>query len=300
VRWQYKYAAQKALSLLPLRAGIRVNDALSDGLGRRRTPRFWAFASALVMLALLERQHGSAEGKQCIELGTGWEGAAPLLLLSMGATSVHSFDRCRLLRRELLLEARQRLQDLKPFTDVFPAFQADAAAIAARLRPESVDLSRFFYHAPSDFRASGLASGSADLFYSLAVLHSVEERHLLPIHQEALRVLRPGGLAIHYVPLTMEAAETDSRATGIEFLGVSDRTWNLFYRNTLAHENRLRAAEHCELIERAGFRILSKHCSISQKCLERLKSMSVAPRFQRFTPEELAVDMLWIVAQKGG
>jgi hypothetical protein len=179
MKWQHKYAIQKALSILPFNAGFYANQLLSRRFGGLRKKEFYGFPNTLAMVSLLERLGFRIEGKRFIELGTGWDGSAGMVLLSLGAQSVHTFDLFPHLDQTLLEQVLQSFSDLSPFTSgVFP-FEADLPSVAARCDRSKIDRSRFHYFAPHDARSLGLPDAFGDYYYSQAVFEHVPEAESL-------------------------------------------------------------------------------------------------------------------------
>lgn len=298
MRWQYKYAIQRTLSAMPMNFGGYLNNWLSVHFGGQRKPQAWGFSNTLGMVALLDKIGFRVEGKRVVELGTGWDGSSALVLLSLGAESVSSFDLFRHLDQCLLDKSSRTFDDLGPYTSkVFP-FETDLPSVAGTCRAELIDMRKFHYFAPHDARATGLPSESADLYYSQAVLEHVDAKVLISIHSESLRILKPGGVCFHYVQPTMHAAWMDSKATGIDYLTCSDRQWRWLFENGIAHENRLRGVDHVRILQEAGFETIGVWNSIDEKALSALPTKKLAARFHHYTPEEIATDYCWIISRK--
>lgn len=296
--WRVKYMIQKSLSLLPGQSGMHMNHVLSRRFGGLRDPKFFGFANTLAMCDLLRRNGFDTAGKTFVELGTGWTASSALILLSLGADTLESFDIFRHLDDDLIAKARAAMDNLDEHTTKAFPFPCDLASLGAECRREAIDLEHFHYHAPHDARTTGLADDSVDCYFSQAVLEHVPASIIPDLLKESMRILKPGGLCFHYVQPTSHGAWTDARATGIDYLTCSDWTWRYLYENGIAHENRLRAPEHVALIEACGIEILGTWKTIDEKALQALSGKQVAPRFRAFTPEELATDYIWILGRK--
>src|SRR5262249_34295281 len=121
----------------------------------------------------------------------------------------------------------------------------------------------------------------------------------LKIMQEAARVLRPGGLAIHSVNCGDHYAYFDKRITQINYLSYTEAEW-AFWNNDIQYQNRLRPQDLIEIVDRAGLSIILKKHKALPKLLEQLKTMKIAPEFQKYPPEQLACTSIDFVAQKAG
>lgn len=298
MNWQAKYFVQRGLSLMPFGMGTHINHWLSSNFGGLQNSPEFAVPNTLGMVGLLEYLGYSVNGKRFVELGTGWSGSSPLVLLSLGAESVYSYDLFRHLEQTRLEQALTFFDSLEPYTSRKFPFDVDLRGIASRCRKQLIDLERFRYFAPHDARATGLASDWADVYYSSAVLEHVRLDILPQIHAETYRILKPGGIFYHYVQPTMHAAWMDPRATGIDYLCCSDLQWKLLLENDVAHENRLRHIDHVCLLEAAGFEILGDWSTIDEKALAKLPHKKLSKRFECYSPEEIATDYCWIAGRK--
>ena len=243
-------------------------------------------------------------GLTCVELGTGWHANSSMVLLSLGAECVHSFDLYRHLNQQFWEAGLEEIRNIGHHSHhshhtehIFP-FDCDLVAAAGRMDVNAIDLAQFHYQAPHDAQDTGLDSDSADLYFSHAVLEHCREHAIVDLLRESHRVLRSGGLCWHYVQPTMHAAWKDPGATGIEYLTCSDRLWRILYENDIAHENRLRGVQYVELIRASGFEILGSWHKIDSAGLAVLSHRTLAPRYRHFTPEELATNHIWILSRK--
>jgi hypothetical protein len=298
MKWQAKYMAQRGLSLMPFGMGTNLNHWLSSNFGGLRDSPEYAVPNTLGMVGLLEQLGYSVKGKRVVELGTGWSGSSPLVLLSLGAQCVESYDLFRHLEQRRMEHAFALFDSLEPYTSRKFPFEVDLSDVASRCRKDRIDLERFRYFAPHDARSTGLPSDSADIYYSSAVLEHVGYEVLPEIHAETFRILKRDGVFYHYIQPTMHAAQLDPTATGIDYLCCSDWIWNLFLDNDIAHENRLRHIDHVRLLEAAGFEIIGNWKTIDQRALAALSKRKLARRFEGYSQEELATDYCWIVGRK--
>jgi len=298
-RWMLKYATQKGLSLLPFGTGNAANRWLQRRFGGLRNEPIYGFRRALVLVWVLETHGCPVEGKTFCELGTGWDASAALALLSLGAAKVHSFDIDRHLDPRLMLKGESMIRYREGYqeTDELP-FSPDVDSIVGRTDPAKLRHDAFIYHAPADARATGLPAESVDVYFSLAVLEHVRTAAMREILAESFRILKPGGFCYHYVQPAMHAVQVDPDATSVEYLRLSDFWWKTLFANDISHENRLRAPEYVQLLNEAGFEIRGCWHTLDQKALAALPRMRLDRRFERFAPEELATNYVWLLCQK--
>jgi SAM-dependent methyltransferase len=298
MNWRIKYLIQKTLSLLPGDAGFRANRYLSRHHGGLREINFYGIHNTLSMCGAMEPSGFDPGDRVFLEIGTGWTASSALMLLALGARAVHSYDLFPHLDEKLVALARQEMTNVPAHTDRTYPFPCDMMSWAAKCNPSAIDLQRFHYHAPHDARSTGLDSGSVDCVFSQAVFEHIPEPIIVDLLKESHRVLRSGGLCYHYVQPTMHAAQMDSHATGIDYLTCSDWVWRTFFENGISHENRLRGVCYLELLRQGGFEIVNSWHTVDAKALSALPKKKLAPRFRRFSAEEIATDYIWIVGRK--
>lgn len=298
MHWKMKYALQRTFSLLPGQYGPELNGFVSRRFGGLKVGKNYDVANTIGMCGLLRHLDFKIAGKDFVELGSGWGGGSALVLLSLGARAIRSYDLFRHFEPRYREIAKSTLdQQRVKWTSTFP-FPGDFEAVVADCASSSIDWDQYHYHAPHDARSTNLPTDTVDCYFSSAVLEHVSAVVLPAILAESYRILEKGGLCFHYIQPTMHAAWSDSKATGVDYLTVPDWEWELFLDNDVAHENRLRGPEHVELIRNAGFKIEGVWKTVDNRALAALKVKTVSPRFRRFSPEELATDYVWIVGRK--
>jgi SAM-dependent methyltransferase len=154
------------------------------------------------------------------------------------------------------------------------------------------------YLAPRDARGTGLPAESVDFVSSTDTCEHIPEADLAEIFRESLRLLRPGGAFSCRIDLQDHYSYFDPSLSRYNFLRFSDRAWGLV-NSPLHHQNRLRSPDYLRLAHEAGFELVAERPSgPSEEGLEQLRSLPLAQRFRRFTPEELGVTILSFVAHR--
>jgi cyclopropane fatty-acyl-phospholipid synthase-like methyltransferase len=262
MNWKAKVAVQSVLAHLPF--GERANHLLQKASHRYTPERLQKrVADVKTVVDYLERLISFA-GATVVEVGSGWELIAPLVMVARGAETVHTYDLNRHLRPEI---ARQ----------------------VAEIVPVDFDsaMRRIQYHAPSDAANTGLAEKSVDLFYSYEVFEHVSQEDIHRIVAESRRVLKPSGIAYHAIGLGDHYAQYG--VSNINFLKYSDRTWGFWVQNRISYHNRLREKEFLQIFGEHGARILDVRSKTSEADLTLLKSGFKPDRkFAFMEPEELA------------
>jgi len=98
------------------------------------------------------------------------------------------------------------------------------------------------YLAPLDATNSPLPENTVNCHFSITTLEHIPEAVLRSIFAEARRILKPKGIAIHFVDLSDHFSHQDDTISSINFLKFSDSEWNHLAGNEFAYCNRLRPA----------------------------------------------------------
>ena len=249
-------------------------------------------ADWLVFMGHLRELGVNPQGLDYLEIGTGWYPTLPLCFSLAGARSVRTYDLTRHLKpawtRKMVDRLEKHLPAIaeasgRPMTDVSNDYSKlrnipDVGALLAEARIE--------YFAPADAAVTKLPAQSIDIVYSNSVLEHVPSEDIGRIMRENCRVLRAGGLALHSANCGDHYAYTDKRITAINYLQYPEKRWNL-WQNALLYQNRLRPQDFAEIAESSGFLIERYRFSPKATLLETLRSLSVAPEFERYPPEQL-------------
>jgi hypothetical protein len=80
----------------------------------------------------------------------------------------------------------------------------------------------------------------------------------------------------------------------------NDTQWQRLSGNQFMYHNRLRAGEYLELFRAANFNVLINNARIDEKSLSAPeRGMCVSSKFAHFSPEELAITKIKLIAQPG-
>jgi Methyltransferase domain len=305
--WRVKGFVQKGLSLAP--GGAWLNDLLQLTLGLRRDLDRQISSKVdddwCVLLEHMAELGVEPAGLAYLEIGTGWHPVLPICYALAGARSCHTYDLTR------HLDARYTRRMLAALGAHVPTIAraghrplAEVEATYAHLQgatglDDLLRRARIEYHAPADAARTGLEADSLDVVYSNNVLEHVPPDVILQLMRESLRVLRPGGLAIHCVNCGDHYAYFDRAITQLNYLSFTEREWG-FWNNGLHYQNRLRPHDLVGIVERAGLEIVLERRRPDPRLVERLPGMRIAPEFRKYPPEQLASTSVAIVARKPG
>lgn len=305
MNWRIKGAVQKALSILPF--GVAANDLLRSAVGRPRGldgEIAMKIRNDWLVLAAHMRELGlPIEGREFLEIGTGWYPTLPFCYSLAGASRCHTYDLTRHMDGRLTASLVDTLPEHlpaiaeasgRPLADV----QAAHAAIAgAATLPARLEAARVVYHAPADASRTGLPDASVDVVFSNSVLEHVPGGVIARIMAETYRVLRPGGVAIHSVNCGDHYAYFDRSITQVNYLSYTERQW-AWWNNDIQYQNRLRACDFVDLAKAAGFDIVMDKHHAKPHLLAQVERMGVAPEFRHYPPEQLACTSIDFVARR--
>jgi|SRR5215831_1022317 len=309
MHWKAKAVVQNAISLLPRSAGDALYYRLQRDLGAfRALDRIEYFRFAAKVSALARARGRPIEGSTILEIGTGWDMAAPVALRLAGALRVITVDLNRHLRPELLREVVRFLRDepgrvREVFDETAPSgdFEHRRTEIVGLLDehdPAAIP-SGIEYRAPADASRLDLPDASVDLHVSRSVLEHVPAQHITPILAEARRVLRPSGLLIHCVDFSDHFSHGDSGITSAHFLRFDEPEWKRWGSNRFMFHNRLRVDDFPALFREAGLDPLTLDPRIDDRARRELANgHALDARFRDRSLDALATVDAWFVAEK--
>jgi hypothetical protein len=306
--WRIKGAIQKVLGVLP--AGEKVHYWLQKSVGGLR--RFDAECDAKledfrIMIGHLRNAGVQLSSARYLEVGTGWYPTFPYCLYLLGAPRVETFDLNRYLKPELVSamveRVRGKLAMLADAGDCDPALVTErygklSRKVAAGASLEEATEGVVRYHAPADAAKTGLGPGSVDVVFSNSVLEHVPGPVIEAMFAESMRILPPGGLMFHSVNCGDHYAYADRKIHQLHYLQFSDEQWTKLWDNAFLYQNRLRAADFTSMAKAEGFAIELDTSRPHPNRLRQLDTITVHPRFARYSREQLAITSIDFIARK--
>jgi SAM-dependent methyltransferase len=304
MNWRVKGVVQGVLSKVP--GGGMVNDCLQTTLGNLRD--FEANVDAkvvadwLVQLGNMQELGIRPQNLDYVEVGTGWFPALPICYRLAGARSCRTFDVVRHLNPKMTFRMLRRIENhlpaiaessLRPLGEVEAAY---ASLCKTKTADQLLRGAGIQYLAPHDAAATGLPDASVDVVYSNSVLEHVPADAILRIMRETRRILRKGGLAVHSANCGDHYAYFDRGITQVNYLTYPERHWSK-WNNRLLYQNRLRPSDFLDIAEQSGLRIVLDRSRPDPKMLSVLPTLTIAPEFRRYPPEQLAATSANFVAQ---
>jgi SAM-dependent methyltransferase len=300
VDWVVKAVLQKAMSVLP--ASERANYVfqrhvtrtlpIGDGGVERKFLRARDHVRAY-------REHGPDRplaGAVFYEFGAGWDLAVPLAHAALGV-------------------GRQVLVDVRPNVrlELVNSTLASLARLRGRLEEESGEELRELGHgdvrdvaeletrfgiaylAPRDARDTGLPAESVDLVSSTNTLEHVPEADIGPILAESARLLRPDGVLSFRIDMQDHSSYADPGVSPYNFLRFSERAWRLA-TSKLSYQNRLRLPDYRRIFDETGLEVVTEQVTRPTEAeLAALDALELAPRFRRYTRDDLAARALEVI-----
>jgi SAM-dependent methyltransferase len=304
MHWRLKGLAQKGLSIIP--GGGYLNDGLQKKYGGLRHFE-QNIADKLedwrLSMRYLQKVGFELEGTSLIEIGTGWYPTLPICFSLVGAKRILTYDISRHMDAGLTFRMIAALEPhLEMMAEAGGRHPEDIRTryrelLQARDLNTLLEWARVEYCAPADTRATGSPPNTADLVYSNSVLEHVPKPIIQSLMKEIVRMLRPGGLTLHNVGCNDHYAFVDRRISFVNYLRYSEARWNK-WNNRLQYQNRLRAPEFLEMAAEAGLEVIYKQVAVRPGTREALMTFEVAPEFQRFSKEHMAITTVDFIAKK--
>lgn len=311
MNWKVKALGQKAVAALPESVSYQIYDLLQKQFGKmnaqRVNPTRLLTRTSLILAQILAQNQPIVDAT-FLEVGTGWKLTTPMCLWLCGAKKVLTVDLNPYLRPDLVeLEAEYISQNSTQVAEIL-ADVVEPDLLLDRITQlnarndwscdEIFELMNIEYLAPAD--AAELPDvESVDYHISHTVFEHIPEQTLLSILQEAQRLLRDGGLCVHYIDPSDHFAHRDRNISEVNFLQFSEQQWDFWANNRYAYHNRLRIDDYENLFTSAGLPVLNQVIEHDSRSLESLKNgFQLADRFVKKSKKTNAATKLLITAQK--
>lgn len=302
MHWLAKSALQNAVGLLP--NAEQVNYVMQQRLTKSLPRNFEEFVFhaemgleqwRLVLPLLPEERRATAH---FYEFGAGWDLIIPLTYWALGVERQTIVDISAHVRPELINHSvelfAERGDEIEERLGV-PLRRPDRRPVTT-----IEDVHERFgieYLAPLDARATGLETGSIDVVTSTFTLEHVPGVDIPPIFRECARILRDDGVLSAVIDLKDHYSYFDKNLSAFNFLRYSPRLWSLL-DTSLQSVNRVRYPEYLEMFAQGDLEIVedTPEPPTEQDVLD-IRRMPIAEAFVRFTPDELGVRSMRVVAR---
>ena len=243
----------------------------------------------------------TADGKQVLELGTGWYPIVPLCFFLSGASRITTVDISPLLTSEKLRQSIQKLIKWKEEGRLQKFLQPDPdrwSLLYSLGKHKGMPLAGMLAALQTDYlvcdaRKLPLSSATIDLIVSNNTFEHIYPEILEKILLEFKRVLNPGGMMSHFIDLSDHFAHLDTSITIYNFLRFSSLQWRVI-DNAIQPQNRWRINHYRELYVRLGIEVVSEENRPGD--ILQLRNVPVHPSFSHILEKDLAVSHSYLVS----
>lgn len=281
---RYDHLANAALrAIVPFQSGLRQLKRRVRPYQDNPANSNHCISDGLTQIDALRRAGTPIAGATVLEFGSGWMPLIPLLLHLAGARHVVMTDIARLMDDHTVARAKQMVADR--IGDVAACLDVGGDNLLAKLKgafePD--------YLVPWDIAAH--PSQSVDIIMSRAVFEHVPEPSLRFFMGHFRRILAPNGAMCHIIDNSDHWEHKDRSLSRIDFVRYedSDIVWKLAQLNEQAFQNRLRHSDYSAMMTEAGFVIAFAEGQPDLRCLEDLKHLPLASRFDGRDPQDIAI-----------
>jgi SAM-dependent methyltransferase len=304
MKWQYKAAVARVCARLPL--GDRVYRLGQRHLGELRARPLVRLATQIDMLEWLTASGVVVRDSRVLEVGTGHMPIVPIGFYLSGARECFTVDLNRRVDWRLTRHCLEwMVSHSGEVASLYRAELVEPAVFAerfARLRELCHTPRRFLecagihYLAPRDAADTGLPSASIDCHCSVTVLEHIAPGVLRDILVEAKRLLKPRGVALHFVDPSDHFAHADPSITLTNFLRYPEAEWLRIAGNEFAYCNRMRASDVMALAASLGFSVVRAETKVDERSVMSLRrGFRVDARFAGYSAEDLATTALRVM-----
>lgn len=309
MHWKLKSRVQNAVAALPSGLSYQVYYFLQRRFGGYRDPTPEKRLVAGVEIATRIRRHGGAvAGASFLEVGTGHQVNVPLALWLCGAREVVTVDLHRYLKAELVRGDVAWIAGHQARVAALFGPLAHTPQFAERLERlagwTALDLDALLgmmnvrYLAPADATRLSLRDAAVDYHVSFTTLEHIPPAVLAAILREGRRVVRPGGLFVHYVDFSDHFSHSDKTISPVNFLQFSEREWLRLGGNRYMYQNRLRVDDFMALLRETGLRDIAVEPTVDAAAVELLArgGLRLDPLFRDKPADVNATLGAWVVA----
>jgi hypothetical protein len=305
IRWRQKAAVARICARLPL--GDRLYRFGQRHFGELRAAPARRLAVQAEMLRWLHGAGLVVHDCNLLEVGTGHIPVLPIGFYLSGARGCTTVDLNRrldwgLTRATLGWIAAHRDEVKLLYSPVVERVVLEerlATLVELRHHPARfLEHAAIRYLAPEDAARLPLPAASVDCHYSMTVLEHIAPAALRDILREARRVLKPQGVALHFIDPSDHFAHADRSISAINFLRYSEPQWQHLAGNEFAYCNRLRASDFVALGAELGFRELRRETTIDAGARQLIgRGFEVDPGFAHYSVDDLCTTSLRVMWQ---
>jgi SAM-dependent methyltransferase len=288
-------------SCAPMRHAYRALGNRSGGRERAggRMPDY--YVERVREMLQLARMYGIAkDGGRVLELGTGWlhwEAVTMRLFFEVEAVLFDVWDNRQLLgMKNYLRQLRDRLPDVKDVVSPSQLAKAYDQIDVALGVSGFEDLYRRFgfqYVIEGSGSLAQFPAESFDLVVSRGVLEHVGRNIASSLVENSVRILRPGGWALHSINIEDHLANYDTKAHRKLYLEFPEWLWKIVGQNEVQYINRLQRAEWINIFRSAGLEVVDERGAKVD-----LSGLKLAARYRQMDREDLQHTFVRLLMRK--
>jgi SAM-dependent methyltransferase len=257
------------------------------------------------MMRLVRGAGRTVDGKDLLEIGTGWHPLLPVLFHGLGAETVVMTDIVRHLRGDLIEQVLDYcIGHSRQLAEISGSDEATLKARWSALRPNRGDWVELWrdhgmtYRAPFDLSHGGLPAESVDLIFSNDCLEYIPMPALEAITKESWRLLRPEGIIAHDLFVYDDMGIHDRQIPPWNFLRYGSEEWDRIGNSRFHYQNRGRPGFYAKLAVENGLRIVYEERVLYDVREEDIQRSSLHPDFSALPFEEIACSHYLLAAEK--
>ena len=284
LKLQSKNALFKLLEMLPPNAGFAIYHYLQKLLsGDKILQKIKSTESSYSHLVeIANRLKVGIEGKDVMEIGSGWLPLMPYHFLFRGAAKrVFTYD----------INKHYSSRSIKKLNEIYKKkFEVDFEVQPPFFLPETL---RYF----PNTNLSKETSLQADIVFSRFVLEHVHPEDIYAIHQNLKRNLEKGSYIFHFISPGDHRAYVDKSLSLQDFLKYSEQEW--MHRCTrFDYHNRLRLSQYLDLFNELGFEVVYLDYDSAKPgspAYKSFKNVTLHEDFKSLSDEDLTAGSINIV-----
>ena len=306
MRWRQKALIQKTFSRLP--GGDYLYRLVQKRFGTLDSDPWFRLPHLLAMLRAMGKAGFDPAGKAFFEVGSGHKPIMPLGFFLAGAAKVTTVDLNRRMDPVIVLDMLGRMNEDAARIRAELGAEVPAKLIEPRLKAlrdfqgslqQLLELTRIEYLAPADAAHTDLKNESIDCHFSTTTLEHISLPVLHDIFREARRLLKPDGVAVHFIDLSDHYQHQDPTISKINFLKYSAEEWQKIAGNRFAYTNRLRAPDFRRMFAETGFEPILEDLDVDPESLDALAGgFKPDAAFRGLSPQDLCTTGMQLVMRK--
>jgi len=274
-----------------------LGNKIGDKLKRKRGLNKNYVNQGRKMVYLLRQYCNIKKSDNLLELGTGW--------IHWYSTFVRVFHNVEITLFDVW--DNRQLNTLRQFISQLPEYltedeikdfdqSIDVIKNVSDIKSfdELYNLLNYKYVIEKSGNLSCFSNSKFDIVFSCAVFEHINRNILSNYITDIIRILKPGGYSVQIIDIGDHYHYLDKKNTHFkEYLRISNKLWELYFKNNIHYINRLQSSEWLELFKNSGFKLIYK-----QQLYTDIDSLKISKEYKSFTNDDLKCHQLIVVHQK--